>query len=236
MCDAGHVTALMGIATRLRLARLFVIIPDRAPQLGELIAASFAGGADIVGLLEEPDASIPDDSATAGIQEIREAARQTQGLVAYLGPPIRASLLSTDVLVLPDASVSASRVRSRLHPWTQIGRQCTDRNEVDAALGDPGLDFLLVGPGLDNVRHAAARAPQHDPASKPWFAVGGVTPASVAAVTRAGARRVAVGRAITQAADPRAVALHLKDGLRGAWNADPRMEDVTRAAFGTSTT
>ena len=54
------------------------------------------------------------------------------------------------------------------------------------------------------------------------------------AVLRAGARRVGVGAAITEASNPEEATLALKDRLRRAWNEDPRMEAVTAAAFGTS--
>ena len=69
--------------------------------------------------------------------------------------------------------------------------------------------------------------------SKPWFAVRGVSPRTIDAVVRAGAMRVAVGAAITNADDPGAVARVLKDHLRAAWNGDERMEAVTMSAFGT---
>ena len=74
-------------------------------------------------------------------------------------------------------------------------------------------------------------APPSDPASRPWFAVGGVTHTSLDAVLRTGARRVAVGGAIVEASDPEAAAHAFKERLRQAWQDDPAMEAVTMAAF-----
>jgi thiamine-phosphate pyrophosphorylase len=50
--------------------------------------------------------------------------------------------------------------------------------------------------GLDYVRQAAAASPI------PFFAIGGIDATNLAAVQAAGAQRVAVVRAITEAVDP----------------------------------
>lgn len=223
----------MGIATRLKLARLLWIAPDTG-VVGELARPVFAGGADIIAVADDPAQPIADDTADEALAGILEAARVTQGLSGYFGRTVSAAKLSPDVVVLVDPEANTARARQLLGEWSVIGRECHDRSEVDAALADPCVDFLLVGPGLELVRYAASVAPAHDPASKPWFAVRGVSPRSVDAVIRAGAMRVAVGAAITDADDPGQVATALKDALRAAWNADERMEAVTMSAFGTS--
>jgi thiamine-phosphate pyrophosphorylase len=66
------------------------------------------------------------------------------------------------------------------------------------------------------VRHAAA----HDP-GVPWFAIGGIDEHTVGEVVAAGARRIVVVRAITEAPDPERAARALRaaldrGGLRGA--------------------
>jgi thiamine-phosphate pyrophosphorylase len=55
--------------------------------------------------------------------------------------------------------------------------------------GRPGI-------GLEAIRHAAAVA------AKPWFVTGGMAPDTAAEVLAAGARRLVVVRAISEAADP----------------------------------
>lgn len=233
MCHAGVVTALMGIKTRLKLARLFYIAPDTG-VVADLARPVFAGGADIIAVADDPDQPIADDTAEEALAGILEAARTTQGLSGYLGRPVSAAKLSPDIVVLVDPEANTARARQLLGEWSMIGRECHDEAEVDAALADPSVDFLLVGPGLELVRYTAGRAPAHDPEAKPWFAVRGITPKSLDAVLRAGAMRVAVGAAITAADDPGAVAGVLKNRLREAWNDDERMEAVVMAAFGTS--
>ena len=50
-------------------------------------------------------------------------------------------------------------------------------------------------------------------------------------VIEAGARRVCVVRAITQASDPQEAAHRLSSRLRAAWKADPSMERYTFQAL-----
>lgn len=234
--QAGHVTALMGIAARLRLARLMHIVPDEPDALGALAEASYTGGADIVMLDEDLAEAIADMTAEAGLAAITLAARATQGLTGYFGRPVRAAQLSPDLFVLADAEADPVRTRRLVGEWTMIGRRCTSDADTDAALAHPEVDFLMVGPGLERIRHVARSAPAHDPRSKPWFAVGGITEGSLGAVLRAGAMRVAVGGAITRAVHPESAARAIKERLRDAWNDDPRMEAVTASAFGTRAT
>ena len=232
MWQAWPVTALMGIATRLKLARLIHILPDEPESAGRLARASYAGGADAVMLDEDLADVIADDTAAVGLDAITEAARPTQGLSAYFGRPVRAAALSPDLFVLADDEADPARTRRIVGEWTLIGRRCNSTAETEAALAHPDVDFLLVGPVLPLILDAAERAPQEDPRSKPWFAVGGITLESLDAVLRGGAKRVAVGGAITRASDPEAAARELKDRLRAAWSDDPRMEGVIDAAFG----
>lgn len=222
----------MGIAARLRLARLMHIAPDEPDAVGALAEASYAGGADIVMLDEDLADAIADETAEVALASITMAARATQGLTGYFGRPVRAAQLSPDLFVLADAEADPGRTRRLVGEWTMIGRRCTSDADTDAALAHPEVDFLMVGPGLERIRYVARKAPAQDPRSKPWFAVGGITHESLGAVLRAGAMRVAVGGAITRAANPEGAARALKERLRAAWNDDPRMEAVTAAAFG----
>ena len=84
-------------------------------------------------------------------------------------------------------------------------------------------DYIGVGPvhatptkpgrpavGLELVRYAATNA------TVPFFAIGGIAPANVGAVRDAGAERIAVVRALTEAPDPGAVARALRAAILGA--------------------
>ncbi|MGZ4194631.1 MAG: thiamine phosphate synthase, partial [Solirubrobacteraceae bacterium] len=98
-----------------------------------------------------------------------------------------------------------------------IGLSTHSPAQVDAAGADPDVDYIGVGPvhstptkpgrdavGLDLVRYAAVNA------AMPFFAIGGIDADNAAAVRAAGAARIAVVRAITDAADPEAAARALR--------------------------
>ena len=61
--------------------------------------------------------------------------------------------------------------------------------------------------GLEYVRYAAAHGPI------PWFAIGGIDGGNVGAVVAAGARRIAVVRAIGDSPDPERAAAELRAAL-----------------------
>ena len=97
-----------------------------------------------------------------------------------------------------------------------VGQSTHAPREIDAS----DADYLGVGPvhatptkagrpavGLELIRHAAAHA------RMPWFAIGGIDEANVAEVVAAGAGRIAVVRAIGDAADPEGAARALRSAL-----------------------
>ena len=65
--QAGRVTALLGIATRLKLARLIQIVPAGSPRVRPLAAAGFSGGADIVMLDETRSPARAEASTLAAV-------------------------------------------------------------------------------------------------------------------------------------------------------------------------
>ena len=69
--------------------------------------------------------------------------------------------------------------------------------------------------GVELVERAAALGSE-----RPWFAIGGIDAGNIDRVLAAGARRVVVVRAITEAEDPRAAAAGLRQRLVA--HADPR--------------
>ena len=109
--------------------------------------------------------------------------------------------------------------RQLLGPDRLIGRSTHALAQLQQAVSD-GCDYLGVGPveatptkpgrepvGLDYVRQAAAASPL------PFFAIGGLDASKVAAVRAAGAQRIAVVRAITEAVDPAAATAELLAAL-----------------------
>ena len=100
-----------------------------------------------------------------------------------------------------------------------VGQSTHFPDEIDAGAA---ADYIGVGPvyatptkpgrpavGLELVRFAGAHAPV------PFFAIGGIDASNVEDVVDAGARRIAVVRAIADAEDPRAAAAALRAALVG---------------------
>jgi thiamine-phosphate pyrophosphorylase len=232
-------TALLGLATRLGLARLLLITGSRSEEddLSTFADACFAGGVDLIQLR---DPSADQAGLLAALKVLREVGYHYQGLVSVYESIALAEEFEADLLHLPERGEGAAEARSHLHQWALIGRSCHSIEQVDAALADPDVNYLTVGPvfggltpygGIDLVRHAARVAPPGDPDSKPWFAIGGITAATLDQVLDAGAKRIAVSRAITSAHDPEAAAIALKERVRQAWNSDPAMANLTFQMF-----
>jgi thiamine-phosphate pyrophosphorylase len=109
--------------------------------------------------------------------------------------------------------------RATVGPDRIVGLSTHSPEQVDAAAPAP-VDYIGVGPvhatptkpgrpavGLELVRYAAQHAPV------PFFAIGGIAPENVDAVRAAGGQRIAVVRALTEVADPAAVALALRESI-----------------------
>jgi thiamine-phosphate pyrophosphorylase len=105
--------------------------------------------------------------------------------------------------------IDVARARELVGPARLVGLSTHSPAQIDAAGSDREVDYIGVGPvhatptkpgrpavGLELVSYATAHA------ATPFFAIGGVDGTNVAAVAQAGARRVAVVRALTEAADP----------------------------------
>lgn len=224
----GTVTALMSLDSRLRLARLHLItdVRESSQDFGDFVSAAFAGGVDVIQIR---DATAGDAALATALEQAREIAYASNGLVIMGHAPDAASRAKADALHLGAASGMTPRQGRRfLHKWGLLGQSVHDTGDLGRALKSTGVNYLFVGPvfgqvqgadtpGLDFVRAAAARIPAGKPDGVPWFAVGGVTLANLPEVLEAGARRVAVSAAVTRASDPQAAARALRDVLDEAW-------------------
>jgi thiamine-phosphate pyrophosphorylase len=233
----------MGLDSRLRLARLYLCTDAREKQgdLEDFLTAAFAGGVDIVQIRQK---NMSPDAELAALEVARSAAASHQGIVCVNDSARLAARFHSDMLHLGQTDGPSAPARARLHRWAILGRSTHSPAQADAAIADPDVDYFCVGPvyatstkpdyepvGLDLVRYAAKAAPVTDIGSKPWFAIGGIEAGNLDDVIEAGARRVCVVRAITQASDPEAAARQLRDRLQAAWLADPRTEQYTIKAL-----
>jgi thiamine-phosphate pyrophosphorylase len=204
---------------RLADARLYLCTDARLARgdLAEFADAALAGGVDIIQLR---DKGLEARQELAALEILADAARRHGALMAVNDRADVARAAGSDVLHLGQDDLPLEVARSIIGPKPLIGRSTHDEQQVAAALAEP-VDYFCTGPcwptptkpgrpapGLDLVRHTAALAP-----AKPWFAIGGIDADRLPEVLAAGARRIVVVRAITEADDPRAAARHLKDAL-----------------------
>jgi thiamine-phosphate pyrophosphorylase len=200
---------------RLRRAVLYLVCGERDDAFLE---AAIRGGVDIV-QLRMKDAS--DDDVLAAGRRFRRVCAHHDVLLIVNDSPELAAATGADGVHLGQDDASVAEARAVLGEGGLIGRSTHTPAQIDAA-ADTGADYIGVGPvhetptkprrpavGLELVRYAAAHA------TLPFFAIGGITGENVAAVRRAGAGRIAVVRALTEAADPEAAARRLRARLEG---------------------
>ena len=213
--------------SRLSDARLYLCTDARRERgdLAEFVDAALAGGVDIVQLREKgPDGPLEARSELAALEIIADACRRHRALLAVNDRADIALAAAADILHLGQDDLPVSLARRIVGEQVLIGRSTHDVAQADAATTEPGVDYFCAGPcwptptkpgrpapGLPLIEHLAARSSQ-----RPWFAIGGIDLDRLDAVLAAGARRVVVVRAITEADDPGAAARSLAVLLRDA--------------------
>jgi thiamine-phosphate pyrophosphorylase len=206
----------MDVRERLAAARLYLVADaSAAPWLD----AALRGGVDVV-QLREKDAE--DDTLLAAAERFRRACAEHGALFMLNDRPDLVAVAGADGVHVGQDDVPVADARRLVGSERLVGLSTHPPAQVDAA---EGVDYIGVGPvhatptkpgrpavGLDLVRYAAKAA------RVPFFAIGGIDGATIAAVLDAGARRIAVVRAIARAADPEAAARALRPAevLRGA--------------------
>jgi thiamine-phosphate pyrophosphorylase len=192
-------------------SRLYLITGVR-PGLHELVEAAVRGGVDIVQIREK---ELPDGELLRVLQEIRALTRRLEVPLVVNDRPDLAVLAEADYVHVgqDDLPVEAAR---------RFGLAVGQSTHAPAELETSEADYFGVGPvyetptkegrpaaGLDYVRYAARHA------RRPWFAIGGIDEANAGGAVAAGAERIAVVRAITDAADPERAAASLRAILPG---------------------
>jgi thiamine-phosphate pyrophosphorylase len=204
-----------GRRARLHAARLYLI--GDAADLRRVLAPALAGGVDIVQLR---DKDLDDDALTAAAQALLPACRAAGALFIVNDRPAVAARAGADGVHVGQDDAPVAQARELVGAERLVGLSTHTPQQVDAAAA---VDYIGVGPvhatptkpgrpavGLDLVHHAARHA------SVPFFAIGGIEPDNVEAVVRAGARRVAVVRAILRSTDPRAAAERLRAAVEAS--------------------
>ena len=190
-------------------ARLYLVTGAR-PDLAEFLEAAVRGGVDLVQLREK---QLSDGELLTVLEDARAVTRRLGVPLVVNDRPDLAVLVGADFVHVGQDDLPVEAVRRFGLP---VGLSTHSPEELARA----EADYVGVGPvfatptkegrsavGLEYVRHAAAHA------RVPWFAVGGVDETNVADVVAAGARRIAVVRAIGEAEDPERAAATLRAAL-----------------------
>ncbi|MEQ4518375.1 thiamine phosphate synthase [Pseudarthrobacter sp. B907] len=224
-------------------ARLYLCTDARKGRgdFEDFVDAAFAGGVDIIQLR---DKSLEAAEELELLEVLHSVAQRHGRLWAVNDRADLALLAGAPVFHIGQKDIPFAAARDFLGKGTVIGMSTHTPEQVDAAIaaapGRSGLDYFCVGPvwatptkpgraavGLDLVRYAAAaieRAEAGDGGRVagvvPWFAIGGIDLGNVEQVVEAGARRVVVVRAITEADDPAGAARALLASLDAGADAD----------------
>jgi thiamine-phosphate pyrophosphorylase len=211
-----------GLRARLADARLYLCTGARR-QTGDLpqfLDAVLGAGVDIVQLREK---GLEAREELDLLAVFADACRRHERLLAVNDRADLALAAGADVLHLGQDDLPVPVARRILGPGPLIGRSSHDPCQAGAAAAEPGADYFCAGPvwvtptkpgrpatGLGLLAHVARQRP-----ARPWFAIGGISLRRLGDVLAAGATRVVVVRAITDADDPAAAARGFTQQLRG---------------------
>lgn len=206
---------MVPIRARERLAqtRLYLVC-DELPEAH--LRAALCGGVDLVQLRMK---TASDFAILDAAERYRSICSEYGALLILNDRPDLAERAGADGVHLGQDDVSVAAVRALLGHDPIIGLSTHTPAEIDAARS-LAVDYLGVGPvyatptkpgraavGTSLVAYAAAHC------ERPFFAIGGIGPDNLETVLAAGARRIAVVRALSRAADAEATARALRSAI-----------------------
>jgi thiamine-phosphate pyrophosphorylase len=201
--------------------RLYLCTDARAERgdFAEFLDAAFAGGVDIIQLR---DKTIEAAEELELLEILRDAAERHGKLWAVNDRADIAALAQAPVFHIGQKDLPPASARRLVGEAAAIGLSSHTPDQVDAALAAETLDYFCVGPiwatptkpgraavGLELARYAAERIVATG-STLPWYAIGGIDLGNIEQVVAAGAIRVVVVRAITEADDPTDAARRLR--------------------------
>jgi thiamine-phosphate pyrophosphorylase len=208
---------------RLESARLYLCTDARQRQgdLPGFLDAVLGAGVGIVQLRQK---GLEAAHELALLEVFRAACDKHGALLAVNDRADVAYAAGADVLHLGQDDLPVAAARDIIGPGPLLGLSTHAEEEAAAAATAEGVDYFCAGPvwptptkpgrpapGLPLIRYTASLG-----TSRPWFAIGGISLANLDEVLGAGARRVVVVRALTEAADPARAAAELTARLVAA--------------------
>jgi thiamine-phosphate pyrophosphorylase len=202
---------------------------ERQGDTEAFLDRALGGGVDIVQLRHK---GLEAGAELRYLETFRRACDKHGALLAVNDRADVAYAAGADVLHLGQDDLPAAVARRICGPDIVIGLSSHDEQQAAAAAAAPEVDYYCTGPvwptptkpgrpapGLPLVRFAAGlsaagTSPAGPGGARPWFAIGGIDLGNLGQVLDAGASRVVVVRAITEAEDPAAAAAELAARLR----------------------
>jgi thiamine-phosphate pyrophosphorylase len=208
---------MMDRRERLFRARLYVVTDARRSRddLEQFLRAILSAGVDII-QLREKDAEAGDLLRWG--ETFKALAARHGALFVLNDRPDVAAIIEADGVHVGQNDLPVQGSRRFVGREALIGLSTHDPEQLETASAD--ADYVCVGPvyetptkegraatGLEYVRFAA----QHE--ARPWFAIGGISQDTLPDVLEAGATRIVVVRAVTEADDPADAVRRLLKGL-----------------------
>lgn len=206
---------------RLQSALLYLVTPavPKAGSLGEFLPRVLEGGVDMIQLREK-------DMDAKPLLEYAEVARKRTrefGALLIINDRVDVALAAgADGVHLGQDDLPLDPARDQVGPNVLIGLSTHSDDQIEDAIGSEA-DYIGVGPvhhtpthperlavGEDLVTYAADRF------SRPFYAIGGINLENLTKAIEAGATRVSVVRALTEAEDPLRIAREMKLLLNAA--------------------
>lgn len=204
------------LRARLGRAHLYLCTDAREKQgdLEHFLDAALSGGVDIVQLRQK---GLEASQELEHLAVFRAACDRHGALLAVNDRADIAHAVRADVLHLGQDDLPVPLARAIVGEDMLIGRSTHSPEQAAAAAAEPGVDYFCAGPTWPTPTKPGRPAPGPGLLSyaagrrfnRPWFAIGGIDAGNLDEVLAAGARRIVVVRAITEADDPRAAAEEL---------------------------
>jgi thiamine-phosphate pyrophosphorylase len=201
---------------RLAAARLYLCTDARERQgdLPGFLDAVLGSGVDIVQLRQK---GLEAAQELAFLDVFRAACEKHGALLAVNDRADIAFAAGADVLHVGQDDLAPAVARQIIGPDPVIGLSSHSPQQARAAAVNPDIDYFCAGPVWPTPTKPGRPAPGLGLLSyvsglqtaRPWFAIGGIDTATMSEVLDAGARRVVVVRAVTQADDAGAAAAQL---------------------------
>ncbi|MEM1061027.1 MAG: thiamine phosphate synthase [Planctomycetota bacterium] len=199
--------------------RVLYLITDVAAESLRATTRALAGGA--VGLVQLREKAADDQTLLEAGRTLRRITAAHGVLLIVNDRPDLAVAVNADGVHVGQGDMPVDAARTVVGPDRLVGLSTHSVEQARAGV-TAGADYLGVGAcfptttkahaevnGLALIEAVAAEI------SLPFFAIGGITPETAAAVRAAGATRAAVSRSVLQADDPADAARRCVSGLTG---------------------